>query len=98
MTCSTGLLASSLTYRAVVIRETMTALFAMIYRYLPDVKIAWRDVWFGAVVTALLFTVGKTLIGLYLGMANPMNLRTDPTDDIPEGGWELISLTKSCHS
>ena len=34
--------------------------------------------------------------GLYLGMANPMNLRTDTTDDIPEGGWELISMTKSC--
>ncbi|KIR65276.1 hypothetical protein TK50_07390 [Micromonospora haikouensis] len=30
---------------------------------------------------------------LYLGMANPMNLRTDPTDDVPEGGWELIRLT-----
>ncbi|GIF26160.1 hypothetical protein BJ973_003430 [Actinoplanes tereljensis] len=34
--------------------------------------------------------------GLYLGMANPMNLRTDLTDDVPEGGWELIHLTKSC--
>jgi hypothetical protein len=32
--------------------------------------------------------------GLYLGMANPMNLRTDPTDDQPEGGWELIHLTR----
>jgi hypothetical protein len=35
--------------------------------------------------------------GLYLGMANPMNLRTDPADDIPEGGWELIGMTKVCH-
>ncbi|MEU4245561.1 hypothetical protein [Actinoplanes sp. NPDC026619] len=34
--------------------------------------------------------------GLYLGMANPMNLRTDLTDDVPEGGWELIHLTKAC--
>ncbi|RZU50314.1 hypothetical protein EV385_2082 [Krasilnikovia cinnamomea] len=34
--------------------------------------------------------------GLYLGMANPMNLRTDPTDDVPEGGWELIRLDRSC--
>ncbi|MEV8507482.1 hypothetical protein AB0368_22060 [Actinoplanes sp. NPDC051475] len=33
---------------------------------------------------------------LYLGMANPMNLRTDPTDDVPEGGWELIKLTAPC--
>jgi membrane protein len=42
-------------------------LFAMMYRFLPDAKIAWRDVWFGAVFTAALFTVGKYLIGLYLG-------------------------------
>jgi membrane protein len=45
----------------------ITVLFAMIFRFLPDVKIAWRDVWFGAAVTSLLFTVGKYLIGLYLG-------------------------------
>ena len=45
----------------------VTLLFAMIYRFLPDVKIAWRDVWLGAVITAVLFTVGKYLIGLYLG-------------------------------
>ena len=32
--------------------------------------------------------------GLYLGSANPMNLRTDPTDSVPEGGWELIKMTK----
>lgn len=42
-------------------------LFAMIYRYLPDAKVAWRDVWLGAAVTALLFDVGKTAIGLYIG-------------------------------
>ncbi|MGA7876832.1 MAG: YihY/virulence factor BrkB family protein [Desulfoferrobacter sp.] len=42
-------------------------LFAMIYKYLPDVKITWRDVWVGALVTALLFTGGKLLIGMYLG-------------------------------
>lgn len=45
----------------------ITLLFAMIYRFLPDAKIAWRDVWLGAFVTALLFTIGKFLIGLYLG-------------------------------
>jgi membrane protein len=45
----------------------ITVLFAMIFRVLPDVKIQWRDVWFGAAVTALLFTIGKFLIGLYLG-------------------------------
>ena len=42
-------------------------LFALIYKYLPDAVIEWRDVWIGAAVTALLFTVGKYAIGLYLG-------------------------------
>lgn len=50
-------------------RMIVTLLFAMIYKVLPDVKISWRDVWFGAAVTALLFTLGKFLIGLYLGHA-----------------------------
>jgi membrane protein len=45
----------------------ITALFAMIFKILPDVKIAWRDVWIGAALTSLLFTVGKFLLGLYLG-------------------------------
>lgn len=45
----------------------ITGLFAMIYRFLPDVQLAWKDVWLGAAITALLFTVGKWLIGLYLG-------------------------------
>ncbi len=44
-------------------------LFAMIYKYLPDVRIEWRDVWIGAVVTSVLFNVGKHLIGIYLGHA-----------------------------
>jgi membrane protein len=41
--------------------------FALIYREVPDVRIAWGDVWPGALVTALLFSAGKYLIGLYLG-------------------------------
>jgi len=45
----------------------VTALFAMIYKFLPDVRIEWRDVWIGAVLTSFLFTIGKVLIGLYLG-------------------------------
>jgi membrane protein len=45
----------------------ITFMFAVIYKLLPDVKIAWRNVWTGAAVTAMLFTIGKTLIGLYLG-------------------------------
>jgi len=44
-------------------------LFALIFKFLPDAQIAWRDVWFGALVTAGLFTLGKYLIGLYLGQA-----------------------------
>ena len=45
----------------------ITLLFAMIFKFLPDAKIAWRDVWVGAFLTALLFTVGKFALGLYLG-------------------------------
>jgi hypothetical protein len=48
----------------------ITALFAAIYKVLPDVTVAWSDVWIGAAVTALLFAVGKLLIGLYLGYAS----------------------------
>ena len=44
-----------------------TMLFAMIFRFMPSVPIAWRDVWVGAAVTAVLFELGKFLIGLYLG-------------------------------
>src|SRR5216110_694328 len=42
-------------------------LFAMIFKFLPDVKIQWRDVWIGAVLTAILFGIGKWLLGFYLG-------------------------------
>lgn len=45
----------------------ITLLFALIYKFLPDAKIGWRDVWVGAAVTALLFTIGKFVLGLYLG-------------------------------
>src|SRR5262249_43541607 len=48
----------------------ITLLFAMIFKVLPDVKIAWGDVWVGALATAFLFTLGKLLIGLYLGHAS----------------------------
>ena len=44
-----------------------TLLFALIFKVLPDAYIRWRDVWVGAAVTALLFSVGRFLIGLYLG-------------------------------
>lgn len=44
-----------------------TAMFALIYKFMPSVKIRWDEVWIGAVITAILFTVGKHLIGLYIG-------------------------------
>ena len=44
-----------------------TIAFAMIYKIMPRVKVRWHDVWLGAAVTALLFTIGKFLIGLYIG-------------------------------
>lgn len=48
-----------------------TLLFAMIYRYLPDAIIRWRDVWIGALITALLFLLGKYLISFYIANFNP---------------------------
>ena len=44
-------------------------LFALIFKYVPETKIDWKDVWFGAMATAFLFAIGKHLIGLYLGKA-----------------------------
>jgi membrane protein len=44
-----------------------TALIAMMFKYLPDAEIEWRDTWLGALITAALFIVGKQIIGLYLG-------------------------------
>lgn len=48
----------------------ITGLFALIFKVLPDAHIAWRDVWVGAALTAVLFTIGKFAIGLYLGKSN----------------------------
>jgi membrane protein len=47
----------------------ITGLFALIFKFIPDAEIKWRDVWLGAAFTAALFTVGKLLLGLYLGKA-----------------------------
>jgi membrane protein len=49
----------------------ITMLFAAIFRFLPDAEIAWRDVWLGALVTAVLFVLGKFVIGFYLGRSEP---------------------------
>ena len=44
----------------------VTLLFALMYKYLPDRKVAWKDVWLGALVTSVLFNLGKLAIGLYI--------------------------------
>jgi membrane protein len=51
----------------VVSLVVITLLFSVIFKFLPDARIAWGDVWLGAAITALLFEVGKFLIGFYLG-------------------------------
>lgn len=51
----------------VISLAVLTLLFGMIFKFMPTVPIRWHDVWIGAAVTAVLFEVGKTLIGLYLG-------------------------------
>ena len=48
----------------------ITLLFAMMFKLLPDIKMSWGDVWLGAVVTALLFTIAKFALGLYLGKSD----------------------------
>ena len=45
----------------------VAAMFALIYKLMPNARVEWKDVWIGAIFTALLFTVGKSLIGLYVG-------------------------------
>jgi membrane protein len=56
-----AMLSSAVTFAAIA------SLFAVIYKVLPEAPLSWRDVWIGAVFTAVLFTLGKSVIGLYLG-------------------------------
>ncbi len=51
----------------VIALVVITVLFASIYKYLPDVRVPWRDLWVGAAATSVLFNLGKTVIGLYIG-------------------------------
>ncbi|MBP2830754.1 YihY/virulence factor BrkB family protein [Aquimarina sp. U1-2] len=48
-----------------------TVLFALIFKVLPDVKMKWKDVWLGAFVTTILFSIGKLALGIYFGTTNP---------------------------
>ena len=56
---------------SVVSLAVITLLFAAMFKVMPDAKISWRSVWVGALATAVLFVVGKFVIGLYLGKSNP---------------------------
>ena len=64
---------------------TITCLFALLFKFLPDVKVYWKDVWRGAFVTALLFLVGKFILGWYLG-------RTDFSADYGSAGALVLIL------
>jgi len=64
-----------LAFDAFVLRlGVTTVLFTLYFRYLPDVKLKWRHTWFGALLTACLFTVGKSLIASYIGNSEVADL------------------------
>lgn len=52
----------------------ITVLFALMFKFLPDVKIRWKDVWMGALLTSLLFSIGKLALGLYFGKTEPASV------------------------
>jgi membrane protein len=53
----------------------ITAIFAFMFKFLPAAILKWKDVWVGAAVTSLLFSIGKLLIGLYLEWCHRLNIR-----------------------
>ena len=57
-------------FNFIISTTIITVLFVLIFKYVPEAKIAWADVWVGALATALLFTLGKALIGLYIGYSS----------------------------
>jgi membrane protein len=79
LTVAAGRLAPYLDIGATVLRAIegvaslalITALFAIVYRFLPRTAIGWKDVWIGAAITAALFTVGRVLLGVYFTYASP---------------------------
>jgi len=62
------------TFNFIISIAVITTLFALIFKYLPDVKVRWQDVWVGAVATGILFTIGKLLLGWYLGRATTTSI------------------------
>jgi membrane protein len=65
-----GMPAVLFTLNFIVSLAVTTALFAMLFKFLPDTEVAWKDVWVGAAITSVLFAIGKFLIGLYLGRSS----------------------------
>jgi len=63
----------------------LTVLFAIMFKVLPDAKVEWRSVWVGALLTAILFTIGKFLIGFYIG-------KTDPASTFGAAGSIIIIM------
>jgi membrane protein len=51
-----------------------TVVFSLIFAFVPDTKLGWRDVWVGGIVTAILFTLGQELLGFYLGDASRLSV------------------------
>jgi membrane protein len=49
----------------------ISVLFALMFKYLPDAKIRWKTVWIGAIITSVLFVIGKSLLGFYFGQVDP---------------------------
>jgi membrane protein len=49
----------------------LTVLFALMFKIFPDAKIKWKHVWIGSIITAVLFEIGKFLLSIYFGKANP---------------------------
>jgi membrane protein len=68
-----GLKAVAFAIDLVVSLIVLTTLFALLFKFLPDAEVAWKDVWIGGVFTAVLFVIGKFVIGLYLGRSSPGN-------------------------
>lgn len=66
-------IALSITSNAISLAVT-TFLFGLIFKFLPDVRLKWKDTWRGAFITAVLFAVGKFAIGYYIGNSNTANL------------------------
>jgi membrane protein len=60
--------------QVVISFAVISVLFALIFKYLPDVHIGWRSVWVGAFITALLFALGKELLSFYFGFSSPGNV------------------------